>query len=344
MPQPLVTVLMPVYNAERFLSEAIDSILQQSLTDFEFLIIDDGSTDSSREIINSYKDPRIRLVQNETNLGITASLNKGIQLARASLIARMDADDISYPERLQKQYDYLRTHPDCALLSTSARVITEDKQTVYIDKINSRYFYYNLTFTSPIFHPTVMYVKKAVQAVGMYTVPYSEDFELFWHMSRQYKIDNLPEVLLDYRNNSQSLHQVNKKREYDDAAFNQTVRNLRYYAGHEYSMSKECVRCLQFEIDPLVEQQDIASIVKCFQQLDFITEKIVTTENINRDTRHIREAAIVKRRLTLSLIMNRLPIRKAVLLLLRLGEFGLLLKKLKYSLKRRMPYRFAAQH
>jgi len=94
----------------------------------------------------------------------------------------------------------------------------------------------------------------------------------------------------------------------------------------------------------LVEQQDIASIVKCFQQLDFITEKIITTENINRDTRHISEAAMVKRRLTLSLIMNRLPIRKAVLLLLRLGEFGLLLKKLKYSLKRRMPYRFAAQH
>src|SRR5688572_53842 len=130
MPQPLVTVLMPVYNAERFLSEAIDSILQQSLTDFEFLIIDDGSTDCSREIINAYKDDRIRLVQNESNLAITASLNKGIHLARASLIARMDADDISYPERLQKQYNYLSNHPDCALLSTSARVITEDKQTI----------------------------------------------------------------------------------------------------------------------------------------------------------------------------------------------------------------------
>jgi len=171
MPTPLVTVLMPVYNAERFLSEAMDSIVGQTLTDFEFLIIDDGSTDRSYEIIRSYKDDRIRLVQNETNLGITASLNKGIQLARAALIARMDADDISYPDRLQKQYDYLTSHPDCALLSTFARVITEDKQTVYIERTNSHYFYYNLTFATPIYHPTVMYVKIAVQDVGMYTAP-----------------------------------------------------------------------------------------------------------------------------------------------------------------------------
>ena len=146
MVQPSITVLMPVYNAERFLSEAIDSILHQTLTNFEFLIIDDGSTDNSLKIINSYRDQRIILVRNGTNLGITASLNKGIELAKGHLIARMDADDISYPDRLQKQYDYLNQHPDCAMVSTLARVITEDKQTVYIDKTNSNYYYYNLTF------------------------------------------------------------------------------------------------------------------------------------------------------------------------------------------------------
>src|SRR5258705_299739 len=163
MPNSLVTVLMQVYNSERFLSEAIDSILNQTFTDFEFLIIDDGSTDNSLKIIKSYSDARIRLVQNEKNLGITATLNKGIVLARADLISRMDADDISYPERLQKQYEYLKDHPDCALLSTQARVIAEDKQVEYIDDTNSDFFYYNLTFSSPIFHPSVMYRKKAVQ-------------------------------------------------------------------------------------------------------------------------------------------------------------------------------------
>src|SRR5215212_7675082 len=100
---PALSVLMPVYNAEKFLREAIDSILSQSFTDFEFIIINDGSTDSSCDIIRSYEDKRIVFVENEKNLGITATLNKGIKLAACELIARMDSDDISYPERLQKQ-------------------------------------------------------------------------------------------------------------------------------------------------------------------------------------------------------------------------------------------------
>src|SRR5690242_1454586 len=116
MADVLLTVLMPVYNAERFLREAIDSILAQSLQQFEFLIIDDGSTDSSVDIIRSYTDSRIRFIQNERNLGISATLNKGIELSKTELIARMDADDISYPTRLEKQYQYFLTHPDCALL------------------------------------------------------------------------------------------------------------------------------------------------------------------------------------------------------------------------------------
>jgi glycosyltransferase involved in cell wall biosynthesis len=336
MVQPSVTVLMPVYNAERFLSEAIDSILHQTFTNFEFLIIDDGSTDSSLKIINSYRDQRIILVRNETNLGITASLNKGIDLARAHLIARMDADDISYPERLQKQYDYLKQHPDSALVSALARVITEDKQTVYIDKTNSNYYYYNLTFCSPIYHSSVMYRKAAVQDVGMYTVPYSEDFELFWLLSRKYKIYNLPEVLLDYRDNSQSLHQVTKKKEYAEAAFKQTTRNIHFYAGENYTVLKDYVKCFQYDVEPLSKQKKISSIVKCLRELEFITERIIITENVNRDIRSIREAALYKRRFTLSLILRQFPRSKSVLLLLRLGEFGMLLNRLKYFLKRKI--------
>ena len=335
MVQPSITVLMPVYNAERFLSEAIDSILHQTLTNFEFLIIDDGSTDNSLKIINSYRDQRIILVRNGTNLGITASLNKGIELAKGHLIARMDADDISYPDRLQKQYDYLNQHPDCAMVSTLARVITEDKQTVYIDKTNSNYYYYNLTFCSPIYHSSVMYRKTAVQDVGMYTVPYSEDFELFWLLSRKYKIYNLPEVLLDYRDNTQSLHQVTKRNEYAEAAFNQTTRNLQYYAGENYTVLKDFVNCFQYDVEPLLKQNKIGSIVKWLRELEFITERIINTENVNREIKSIREAALYKRRFTLSLILKQLPRSKSVLLLLRLGEFGMLLNRLKYFIKRK---------
>ena len=94
---------MPVFNGEKYLREAIDSILNQTLTDFEFLIIDDGSRDNCVQIISSYSDPRIKFVRNDTNLGISKTLNRGIEMASAEYIARMDADDISYPTRLQKQ-------------------------------------------------------------------------------------------------------------------------------------------------------------------------------------------------------------------------------------------------
>ncbi len=146
MPKPLVTVLMPVFNAEKYLREAIESILNQTLIEFEFLIIDDGSSDNSISIIRSYSDSRIRFIQNEHNLGISKTLNRGIELASAELIARMDADDISYPQRLQKQYDYINNNEDCALLSTWTRMITEDKQHVRTEKYKSCFYYYNTEF------------------------------------------------------------------------------------------------------------------------------------------------------------------------------------------------------
>ena len=126
MMRPLITVLMPVFNAEKFLNIAINSVLDQTFSSFEFLIIDDGSTDNSVQIIRSYSDDRIRLIQNKTNEGISASLNKGVLLSTTELIARMDADDICYPERLEKQYNFFLNNTDCTLLSTSVREISKD--------------------------------------------------------------------------------------------------------------------------------------------------------------------------------------------------------------------------
>ncbi|TNE70794.1 glycosyltransferase family 2 protein, partial [bacterium] len=104
---PVITCLMSVYNGEEFLREAMDSILDQTYTNFEFLIINDGSTDDTVPIIESYDDPRIRLIHNEVNIGLTKSLNKGIGLAKGEYIARMDADDISLPERFERQIEVL---------------------------------------------------------------------------------------------------------------------------------------------------------------------------------------------------------------------------------------------
>ena len=115
---PKVTVLMAVYNGERYLRDAVESILCQTFRDFQFLIINDGSTDNTRDLILSYDDARIVLVDSEHNVGQTRSLNRGLELAAGELIARQDADDISEPDRLAKQVAFLERHPEVALLGT----------------------------------------------------------------------------------------------------------------------------------------------------------------------------------------------------------------------------------
>jgi len=137
---PKVTVLMPVYNAEKYLKEAIGSILGQSFSDFEFLIINDGSTDSSVKIIKSYDDPRIRFIANEKNLGVIPTLNKGFALAQGEFIARMDADDISLPKRLELQADFMDKHPEAGAIGLTANKeesLTESPQDLF-EKINNK--------------------------------------------------------------------------------------------------------------------------------------------------------------------------------------------------------------
>src|SRR3979490_879766 len=111
---------MPVRNGAAHLQSAVDSILAQTFTDFEFLIIDDGSTDATAEILRSLRDPRVRVVTHPQNRGLVPTLNEGLQLARGEFVARQDHDDLSYPDRLAKQVAHLRAHPDCVLLGTEA--------------------------------------------------------------------------------------------------------------------------------------------------------------------------------------------------------------------------------
>jgi glycosyltransferase involved in cell wall biosynthesis len=329
-----LTVLMPVYNSERFLAAAIDSILNQTFTDFEFLIIDDCSTDNSVNIIKSYNDSRIRFYQNEINLGISTTLNKGIKSATTELIARMDSDDISYPERLQKQYDFIQANPDGALYSCWVRVIGQDNQFIRQDNFKSEYYYYHLTFICSMYHPTVIFKKKAVQDMGMYSVPYAEDFELFWQLSRKYKIYNVPEVLLDYRITDQSLHQVLKKKEYEEAQKKQLLRNFRYYAGGEYIIPESHIDCLQHNFHPLLAEQSVAKVIACIRELEVLTQHILDKENVNRDPDAIKAAAFLKRRFTVTFFAENLSPPKGMLLLIRLGERTIIERKIKNKIKK----------
>lgn len=200
---PRVTVLLPVYNGERHLGEAIESILGQTFTDFELLVVDDGSTDRSTEILATVGDARVRVVRNARNLGLTKSLNLGLALARGSLIARQDADDVSEPERLARQVDYLDAHPDVALVGSWYRKIGEDGA-VLGDRslpVEPAQLAWALLFYCPIVHSAAVFRREAIAAMGGYDerFAYAQDYDLWSRLARRHRLANQPELLVRYR-------------------------------------------------------------------------------------------------------------------------------------------------
>lgn len=333
---PRVTVLMPVFNASRYLREAINSILNQTLTDFEFLIIDDGSTDDSTTIINTYNDARIRLLVNDQNSGISATLNRGIKEATCNLIARMDADDISYPDRLQKQVEYMEANPDCGLLSSWARVVNDDLTPVRLEKYHHEFYYYNLNFECWIYHPTVIFRRHAVENAGMYSNPYSEDYDLFWKIAREFRIHNLDEPLIDYRLSSTSLNTITKKTEYDIANRENVLRNLRYYMGPEYTLPEDWLQCLRHDFSLITGNKSNKPILACLRELDRITIAISRTPNINLNIDDVFHAARHKKDFIIEQIFHSLPIYRKFTFAFQSGKPSVLFWKIRKSLRWRL--------
>ena len=153
---PKVTVLMPVYNGGKYIREAIKSILSQSFTDFEFLIIDDGSTDNSVGIVQSFSDNRIRLIKNNCNIGIAESLNKGIESSKGEYIVRMDADDISFPDRIKKQVAFMDANPEVGVSGTWIKTISSVNECTWFTLSEPDLVRCHLLFGCPLAHPTVI--------------------------------------------------------------------------------------------------------------------------------------------------------------------------------------------
>ncbi len=202
MDNPKVTVLMPVYNGEKYLRDAVLSILNQTFMDFEFLVINDGSTDKSLDLLKSFHDPRIRLVNNEINLRLPATLNKGLRLARGTYIARMDCDDISLPERLARQVEYLDANPDVGLCSTDIYSMNVHGQVIDMpkDKIKGVPVEWRLFWENPIKHPTAMLRRRILADSNLaYRDVFAEDFVLWCRLALVTKIQKLDYPLLLYR-------------------------------------------------------------------------------------------------------------------------------------------------
>jgi glycosyltransferase involved in cell wall biosynthesis len=199
---PRVTVLMPVFNGAPYLAEAIRSILHQTFTDFEFLIIDDGSTDESVAVIHGFHDPRIHLVHNETNLGLVASLNKGLELAQGEYIARMDQDDISRLERLACQVRYMDAHPQIGVCGSWVQFIPKANNYVWKLPEKSEEILCWQFHTVGVAHPSVMMRRRLFEEHRLLYDPqyrHIEDYELWGRAIRYMDFANIQKVLLDYR-------------------------------------------------------------------------------------------------------------------------------------------------
>ncbi len=211
---PRISVIMGVYNDASYVRKAIDSILNQTYKDFEFIIINDGSTDDTAEILATYDDPRvINIAQN--NQGLVASLNRGIKKAKGTFIARQDADDYSEPDRLEKQMLFLGDHKNTVVLGSSMKVMDNGgrirhKHHVLLAEAELKQ---ELLLRSPFAHGSVIFNKKAALQVGMYKQDFwpAEDYELWLRLSKFGDFANINEPLYVYRENTLGISLSNKK-------------------------------------------------------------------------------------------------------------------------------------
>ena len=260
MKNPIVTVLMSAYNTEEFVAEAVESVLQQSFREFELLIFDDKSTDSSLNILQSFKDPRIRLVKNDENLGLTRNLIQGMHMARGEFVARMDADDICLPHRLAVQVSYMKKHSDISVLGSAVTFFDESgwefiaHQPTEHDDIKCTLF-----FGFTMLHPSVMIRKSDFEKHGLNYDPafrFSQDHDLWTRAIHKLRFANIYEPLLRMREHGGKIGKTQKPqqqvlsdsirgRQLEELQLKCTPKELEVFSADESSTMKWCIADLQ---------------------------------------------------------------------------------------------------
>lgn len=268
---PTISVLMPVYNAEKYLNEAIDSILNQTFSDFEFVIINDGSNDRSEDIILSYKDSRIKYFKNEVNLKLIKTLNRGLDLVSGKYIARMDADDISELNRFQSQFDFMEDNLDVGIVGSGfinfKDISTEISRVLYKPTHNEICF--NQLYQIHLSHGTCMIRTEILRSNSLnFSLEYehAEDFELFTRMSSFTKLANIQAYLYRVRHHE---HEVSKM--YADIQTQNSYKLIkRGFEKIGYLISNH-----EIEDFILLNQYEYAKIVTDCAQLQSFLEKLI---------------------------------------------------------------------
>jgi len=269
---------MSVFNNEADLAQAIESILMQSMTDFEFIIIDDASADASLSIINRYaeQDQRIQVLTNSQNLKLAASLNKGIAIARGQYIARMDADDVSFPERLSIQYEFMQANQDVAVCGSWVELY-EDKNVVWKTSTSKQGAKCATFFESCFHHPTVLIRKSVLDRYGAYdeTVSTAQDCHLWSKLTfdHQQELINIPQVLLSYRSHPEKQREEYRADQYAKASSlrKKNLFRLKIDADAEQYQWHDILCCAK----PIVHQEQFCSLLAW---LDFLEKQNVQAQ------------------------------------------------------------------
>jgi glycosyltransferase involved in cell wall biosynthesis len=227
--QKRVSVIIAAYNEERYIGGAIKSILQQTFRDFELIIVDDGSTDRTVQIIKSFNDDRIRLIVNQDNQGVSCSRNRAMTHSSAPHIAVMDAGDVSHPERLEREVAYLGAHPEIGLVGTYAAIIDKNGREIShsYPSCDSREITRKLIKDNCFIHGTIMFRRECLSKIGNYReeFPCAHDYDLTLRISEAYQVANIPEVLYRWR---LDFRGISVKRKVNQDAETQLIRELAF--------------------------------------------------------------------------------------------------------------------
>lgn len=243
---------MSVYNNETYLNDAVESILNQTFQNLELILIDDGSTDSTPDIIKEFNDSRIITLKNNLNKGLAASLNYGITQAQGKYIARMDSDDISHPERLEKQFNFMENNPQTGLCGTFVETLSENKPQKFEYSTDPEKVRCELLFYPAVAHPSVMIRAEVLKKNNLAydeSFKYAQDYDLWARLSEHTPITNIPEILLTYRVHPKTITSEARS---EQLTFARQIRN-RYFTKLNINPSEEeiniheSLRILTFE-------------------------------------------------------------------------------------------------
>jgi len=313
-PSPVISVIMPVYNAKEFLSEAINSILDQTFSNLEFIIIDDYSSDGSSEIINKFanQDDRIVSIKNNINLGVTKSLNKGINLSRGKYIARMDADDISFPDRFSIQIEYLESHPETGVLGTGLFYINESGQITgrSIMPNSTDLIRWLLLFDSCLIHPSVLIRSDLLKSNGGYneSIIFAQDYDLWTRLICHSEIKNLDCCLVKCRQGEKRISALHKTEQ------NLTANLIASSYWKNYLQIEISQEQISFLKKPFSNQSEIAN--ECASKLFLVYTKFLQKNKPSEETIQIIKSRVVEKLLSiLFLYKNNLWIIKFIIVL-----------------------------